>query len=157
MNRAFTYGFSLSLLTALVLAQNAFAVGGMKWFKEQTSWGYLSAEQKASPTRGKCTQVPVVMDIRNSANFPGPAAEIAIADDFGNVIGYDEVAKGSITNGKQVRQLKVCTSAHSWTHPSGNRTVSVTPFRKGERYQLVFANWLSNEILDSVDYTFLRK
>jgi hypothetical protein len=127
-----------------------------KWFKGKTSWGYLSAKQVKSPKSGQCVSVPTVLDIRNVAFMPAPISVIGVLDDFGNFIAYEEIMKSDMTNGKTVRQLRVCSTAHTWTHPSGNRGVQLQPFKKGESYSLTLGDWLSGSVVDQLGYKFAK-
>lgn len=80
-------GRGIALLAGVALALASLSGGSAlpakdpRWSKAIQDWGYLSAKSVKAPKGGGCTSIPVVLDIRNSANFPRPVAQVLVSDD----------------------------------------------------------------------------
>ena len=128
-----------------------------------TAFGIVSVTSIPLPKAGECANVPIQMDVRNTAQIPQLGGmTIKLKSQFGNLVGYEEwgsIGPGEAAkpNGVYTVNLPVCGKDSVWTHSSGNRKQALQSVRLKETYELSFDTWLRGVPLGSSEYLFLPR
>ena len=136
---------ALAFVGTLTISTEASA----KTVRLKTDWGYVSFNQVKAPKPNRCVTVKVTLDLRNVNRTPYNLA-VAIQDEFGNVIGFnnlftlDESPGASpsdrIANGKYQRPIRVCAMDHFFSYDATNPNawrVPLAPYSRGTKYAIV--------------------